>query len=403
MTQRLAVVKSVLVVGDTPEAGALSAALLAQGYQVLRLVSAASDLESTGPLVVSRGRQIEALDGHVGRFQARLSGGGAQSTLASAAVVVATGNDRYYPAKRYGLPLGPRVLSVRQMAQQVEAGDRPASWRRRQRVAVVLDWDPAGGRETARDTARETAAEALELAVHLRHAWRAEVTCYYQNLKVDTYNTERLTRQMRDCGVVFCRYDSLKVTTDDDGVDLAWTEGTARADLLVLPEAVRPAPDTPALARALGVHVGADGYLQDVNIHHYRPGLSSRRGVFFCGRCHMDGDARQIADDVAQTAANVDALLGSGEIESEDEVAQVDPNVCIRCLTCVRTCPHAAAEIAAYRAADGANAVTAARVDLWACRGCGACVANCPVQAIEMLAADQAARERLALEERVRA
>ena len=399
MTQRLAVDKTVLVVGDAPEAGSLSEALVAQGYQVLRLVAASSDIESSGRLLVSRGRHLDALEGHVGRFRAGVSGGGARSLLSCSAVVVATGNERYYPAKRYGLVLGPRILSVPQMADMVAAGDRPASWRRKQRVALVLDWDPAGGRETA----RETAAEALELAVQVRRAWHAEVTCYYQNLKVDTYNTERLTRDMRECGVVFARYDELKVTTDDEGVDLVWAEGEVRADLLVLPEAVRPAGDTGELARALGVHVGADGYFQDVNIHHYRPGLSSRRGVFFSGRCHMDGDARQIADDVAQAVANVDALLGSGEIESEDEIAQVDPNVCIRCLTCVRTCPHAAAEIAEYRDASGSSAVTAACVDVWACRGCGACVANCPVQAIKLVIADEAAREVLALEERVRA
>jgi len=59
-------------------------------------------------------------------------------------------------------------------------------------------------------------------------------------------------------------------------------------------------------------------------------------------------------------------------------VAHVDSNVCIRCLTCVRTCPHAAVEIAAY------EQVTAARVVDLACYGCGACVANCPVQAISL-------------------
>jgi heterodisulfide reductase subunit A len=215
---------------------------------------------------------------------------------------------------------------------------------------------------------------------------------------------------MRDCGVVFCRYDTIKVAAGEAGVDLTWPEGTFHADTLVLPEAVRPGADTARLARALRVHVGADGYFQDVNIRYYRPGLSSRPGVFFCGRCHMDGDGQQVATDVAQTAANVDALLGSGSIASEQVVALVDPKVCIRCLTCVRTCPHAAAEITDYTA-EAAFPVTAARVDLWACRGCGACAANCPVKAIEMVDADEApargvpsaAREALAAEERTQA
>ncbi|NLG28043.1 MAG: 4Fe-4S binding protein [Chloroflexi bacterium] len=382
MTQRLPVMRTVLVLGETPEAQRATEGLTAHGYQVLRPVGPNAQVESSERVTALKGRTLSALDGHVGRFQAVLAGGGARSEVECASVVVATGSERYYPAKRYGVALGPRVQTVAQMAEQAARRDRPASWRRAQRIALLLDW---GG-----ESARETAAEALALAVQLRHNWHAEVWCLYQNLKVDTYNVERLTRDMRECGVVFCRYDAVQVTVGEDAVEIAYVEGAVRVDTLVLPEAVRPATETGQVARALRIHVGADGYLQDVNIHHYRPGISSRRGVFLCGRCHIDADAQQLAEDVAQAVANVDALLGSGEIESEDVIAHVDQNECIRCLTCVRTCPHAAAEIAEYAAGEGGWAVTAACVDVWACKGCGACAANCPVKAIEMVHADEA-------------
>ncbi len=56
----------------------------------------------------------------------------------------------------------------------------------------------------------------------------------------------------------------------------------------------------------------------------------------------------------------------------------MDATACIRCLTCVRTCPHAAIEIVTR------HDRTAAHVVELACRGCGACVGNCPVQAISL-------------------
>ena len=381
MTQRLPVNKTVLVLGDTPEARRVAGGLEGLGYLVLWVVGANSDADMANRLWIYKGQRFEGLDGHVGRFRAHLSDGSVHSILSCAAVVVATGSERYWPAKRYSLPLGGAVLSVPQMAARMN--ERPsAAQRRRQRIALLLDW---GG-----ETPRETAAETLELAIRLRSTWHCEVVCFYQNLKVDSYNVERLTREMRDCGVLFSRYDALQVTASDAGVELAYVEGTLSANLLVLPEAVRPAADTARLARALRVHVGADGYFQDVNIHHYRPGLASRQGVFFCGRCHMDADAQQVATDVAQTLANVDALLGSGALESEKVVARVDADKCIRCLTCVRTCPHAAAEIVEYYDTGEADTVTASYVDVWACRGCGACAANCPVKAIEMVDASEA-------------
>ena len=191
--------------------------------------------------------------------------------------------------------------------------------------------------------------------------------------------SSRLTREMRDKGVVFCRYADPKIALDDDGVQLSYVEGTVRGETLVLPETTQPRSDTPQLAALLKVRVGEDGYFQDVNIRQYRPGLSVRRGIFFAGRCHMDVDAQDAEADALQAAANVDALLLGGVVSPEAVVAHVDADKCIRCLTCIRTCPHAAVELA-----DNGEVVAAQVVEL-ACWGCGACVANCPARAISMV------------------
>ncbi|MFH1084252.1 MAG: 4Fe-4S binding protein, partial [Chloroflexota bacterium] len=95
-------------------------------------------------------------------------------------------------------------------------------------------------------------------------------------------------------------------------------------------------------------------------------------------------DAAGAAADALMAVASVDAVLGEDSLAPEAlapeaTIAHVDEEACIRCLTCVRTCPHAAIEIADY------GPVTAARVLDLACWGCGQCAANCPVRAIAMV------------------
>mgnify|MGYP005856522973 CR=1 FL=1 len=374
MSHRVDVEKKVLILGGTPDAGWVADELARLGYQIAWV--SAEGLPATklaSPQVSTyENYTLSRLDGHVGSFRARFQGNGGPLDIAASALVVATGNERYSPPE-YGIGPSAHVLTVPQVQRQLDAPRTTgaALSYRNQRMALLLDW---GG-----ETPKETATEALELAIRIREQWHAEVNVFYRNLQVDTYNLERLTRQMRERGIVFNRYDTLKVDVQEEGVDLSYVEGAIRTDLLILPDMVRPRSDTRDLAALLNVNVGEDGYFQDVNIRQYRPGLSNRQGIFFAGRCHMDASLIEAQADAVQAAANVDALLGQGFLTPEEIIAHVDSTKCVRCLTCVRTCPHAAVEIAEY------EDVVAARVADLACRGCGACVANCPVRAIELV------------------
>jgi Pyruvate/2-oxoacid:ferredoxin oxidoreductase delta subunit len=363
----------VIVLGATAEAQSVALALARAGYRVEWISEGVVSEKDVPGLTLHALATLVGLSGQVGSFVARVQGSAGVESIPAAALVVATGNERYYPQERYGLALSSVTLSVPQVLAQL-AAPRPtgaALPHRRERLLVMLD---LGG-----ETAKETAAEALRLALRLRQEWHSEVNVFYQNLKVDTYNLDLLTRVLREAGIVFCRYEAPKVTVDDDGVSVAYVEGALRGELLILPEAIRPRADTASLARLLQVRCGADGYFQDVNIHQLRPGNSNRRGIFYAGRCHLDGDLADLVTDAQQAVANVAALLERGYLEPDEVIAEVEADKCIRCLTCVRTCPHTAVAIATV------GGVTAARVAELACQGCGACVANCPVRAITLV------------------
>jgi heterodisulfide reductase subunit A len=62
------------------------------------------------------------------------------------------------------------------------------------------------------------------------------------------------------------------------------------------------------------------------------------------------------------------------------EVAEVDPDLCARCLNCLRICPHDAIVF---------NDETRAAVVLpRACQDCGLCASICPAKAINMVASE---------------
>jgi ferredoxin len=386
VSQRTPVEKTVLVLGGAPEADRVVQELDALGYTVHQVAAEPLNGGVSG-VGVSRYADVDviALTGQVGDFRlTALDEAGQMLEIGPAsAIVVATGNERYYDTK---IQLSPGVLTVSQLMARIDEGVGLGAPYRNLTVGILLDW----GKGPA-STPPETSAEALRAAIRLRQEWRCEVVLFYRDLRVDSPGFEALTREMRQAGILFIRYgddgQGARIDMGDDRTIVTTIEGDMPVDLLALPEAVRPRGDTAALAQALKVDLGEDGYFADVNIHQVRSGISNRRGIFYAGRCYMACTLPDALADALQAAANVDALLAPGYLEPEEVIAYVDSAKCIRCLTCVRSCPHAAVEVREYAAGAGVDAgsVVAALVAELACQGCGACVSNCPVRAIELV------------------
>jgi len=83
-------------------------------------------------------------------------------------------------------------------------------------------------------------------------------------------------------------------------------------------------------------------------------------------------------------AARAGALIAQDTITVGGRVAEVDPALCVGCLTCVRTCAYSAPRI--DDAAAGVGGIAgAARIEPALCQGCGLCAAQCPAGAIQLL------------------
>jgi heterodisulfide reductase subunit C2 len=120
-------------------------------------------------------------------------------------------------------------------------------------------------------------------------------------------------------------------------------------------------------------------------IHMIRMGLKekllSSDILWFCSRCRscvfvcpQDVRFAEIMGALRQLA------LEAGHITAQDLVAkgkaaEVQRDLCVSCLTCVRVCPWRIPKI------DQEGKATIAPLE---CRGCGICPAECPAQAIRL-------------------
>jgi len=86
----------------------------------------------------------------------------------------------------------------------------------------------------------------------------------------------------------------------------------------------------------------------------------------------------------AQAAAARAALvLSRSHLTAGGIVAEVDPELCVGCLTCVRICPFDVPLIKDDYTGVGGITGTA-YIEPTVCQGCGNCVAECPAKAIRL-------------------
>jgi heterodisulfide reductase subunit A-like polyferredoxin len=195
---------------------------------------------------------------------------------------------------------------------------------------------------------------------------------------------EALYKEAREKGVIFMRYnleDNLpEVSTTEDGRlsvrvrdHVLQMPVELNPDLLVLATAVLP-NENKDLFELFKVPINADGFLVEAHAK-LRPVDFGSEGIFMAGLAHYP---KALDESIAQARASVSrtmTILSRDSIMVGGVVAEVDPDKCAVCVTCVRTCPYHIP----YIGEEGHAVIEAAE-----CHGCGCCVAECPGKAIQL-------------------
>jgi len=145
---------------------------------------------------------------------------------------------------------------------------------------------------------------------------------------------------------------------------------------------VVPASAARELSHCLKVPVDMDGFFMEAHVK-LRPVDFLSEGLFMAGTAHYPKLLEETLVHARAAAARAGALISHDEITVGGRVAEVDPALCVGCLTCVRSCSYSAPRMSEETTGVG-GIIGAARIEQALCQGCGLCAAQCPAGAIQL-------------------
>ena len=322
---------------------------------------------------------VKNYSGTVGNFVSTvqpLDGGGDVEVLEHGVTILATGGKEYKPTE-YLYGENPNVLTHLDLDRTFKEDEA-----RLAKAGTAAFIQCVGSRIPERPyCSKICCTHSLESALKLK-ALNPDMKVFilYRDLRAYGFR-EELYREAREKGVLFVRYDpedAPDVTADESGaLSVTVTDHVLQRpirispDVLVLASAILP-NENKTLFELLKVPVNNEGFLIEAHAK-LRPVDLSSDGVFIAGLAHYPKPLEETIAQAKAAVARAMTIITRDGIMVGGVVAEVIPERCAVCLTCVRTCPYGVPRIGT----EG-HAV----IDPAECRGCGACVSECPGKAI---------------------
>ncbi len=234
-------------------------------------------------------------------------------------------------------------------------------------VVILLDYpeeSPAYLTETALNRAIELAGKQKKVFFLSRF------------MRISASGMEMLYRQARNMGVVFIRYNGIRVSRDNDTgmfhLEVKDDYGEIGIDTFVLIKAgvTIGKGDAARLSKLLKLKLDK-GIYPSGSSYYLSPSITSRKGIFFLDGASAGNLGEEIIQQVRYTISEMRAIA-----EEQTAFAEVDSGKCAFCYTCYRACPHSA------MIPDDEN--SAMKNLNKACQVCGICVSVCPADAVRI-------------------
>ncbi len=346
------------------------------------------EVEQEPLLKIYKSAQLLEINGSIGNYHSRIRSEGKEEELKHGVVVVAIGGIEAKP-QSYLYGQNPNVLTQLELEKKLDnrEGSVPNS-------VVMIQCVEARDPEHPY-CSRICCTQAIKNALKIKKLNPAtNVYVLYRDMM--TYGLwELYYRQAREAGIIFIRYEleeKPQVSADGNGKlsvqlfeKLIQKELDLPADWLVLSMPVRPQPEAQKLGTVLKVPLNEEGFFLEAHLK-LRPLDFANEGMFLCGLAHFP---KHISESIVQAkgvAARAATILSKKQMSISGIIAQVDPDECIGCLTCVRECPFNVPKMVKNEKMK-AGVVTdsdVAYIEPSLCHGCGVCVAACPRKAIEL-------------------
>jgi len=322
--------------------------------------------------------RIVGFEGFKGSFTTEVAVGSSDGTrkIDHGVIIVATGASEYKPTEfLYGQD--ERVVTQVELSDLLERENPPD-------LDSVVMIQCVGSRNAENENCSRICCQSAvknALAIKKRNP-DSQVYVLYRDIR--TYGLlEDYYKDAREKGVIFIRFDkdAPPEVSNDSGELLVTVKDhilrqnvEIRADLLALSAGMR-AEDTEEMSTIMKFNRNPEGYFIEAHVK-LRPVDMPSEGVFLCGTAH---GPKLISETIAQAqaaAARATTFLAADVIKLSAITAKVDTDHCVKCLTCVRSCPFGVPE---FNTAEKVIEINEAL-----CHGCGVCTAVCPRQTIQL-------------------
>ena len=305
-----------------------------------------------------------------------LARGGSQE-IKHGAIIVATGATEQKP-NTYGYGQSPKVLTQLELTDRLGRGE--ISLPERPTIAMIQCVEQ---RTRPRPIAAASAARPPS-----RMPWRAatypqaRIVVLYRDMRTYGFR-EAAYREARRQGVLFVRYEPERPPQ----LEIEWPAATAGPRAVARPHVGARSrtwwcwprrwyrgPTAASCPRLLRVPLNADGFFLEAHMK-LRPVDFASEGLFLCGTAHAPKFISETISQANAVAGRAASILGRKKMPVGGQIAWVDPDKCISCMTCVHVCPYMAPQIDENNKAEVQGAM---------CMGCGSCTAECPAKAITL-------------------
>ena len=292
------------------------------------------------------------------------------------AVILATGAHEYRPTEfLYGED--ERVMTQVELSQRLSRKDLGDP----QQVVMI---QCVGSRNAENpNCSRICCQTAVKNALHIKEQYpEAEVYVLYRDIR--TYGLlEYFYTEARRRGVLFFRFEPdhpPKVQKTANGIEVTFMDHVLQRPLQVNPDflvlsAGMQATDTADLSTVLKAARSPEGFFMEAHVK-LRPVDMAADGFYVCGTAH---GPKLISETIAQAqaaAARAVTLLALDSVSLSAVTAKVITEYCVKCLTCVRSCPFGVPQFNTDEKVIEINEAL--------CQGCGVCTAVCPRQTINL-------------------
>lgn len=364
---------------------------VAEGYNPQRLLrDLINRVRAHTRIIVHTRTEIVSHSGHIGHFKTELrtrrNGHSDFMKIEHGVTIVATGAQE---TRQHTLLEFPHVITQQELEEKII--HHPEDIAALKNVVMIQCIRPEGSPDyCSRICCTNTIKNAIRLKLFNPSC---QVSILYKNIVTYGFREEYYT-EARRLGVVFIRYtdekppevvlkeNQLFVRVYDLTLD-RWLE--LPADLIPMSMSISPADGSQELAQMLHVPLSSEGFYEEAQMK-LRPMDFMRDGIFLAGMAHYPKFIEESISHALAAAGRSLSLLSQESLYLGGVIAEVDPDKCVGCLTCTRTCPFGIPQVIDLVDRHGVGDLGgAAFIDPALCQGCGTCTGECPANAIQLV------------------